>query len=364
MKTCDAVIIGGGLVGLMTARELIAAGMKVKLFDRSDTPHAASWAGGGILSPLQPWQEPEPVLRLAQWSQAVYARLANELAEVTGTDPGYRLSGMLMLDTSDPETIHHWADRYQQPIEVLTRGELRAAEPALSGSFESAILLPAVAQIRNPRLLRALISELGQRGVMLEYGRAVERLLIEARRCTGVMVDGERHAAEHVIICAGAWSSALLPDMPVLRPVKGQILAYRLPPDRLRHLVLHHLRYLIPRADGLVLAGSTLEEAGFDTAATAEAATSLQAHARQLLPELAGQAPSLHWTGLRPATSDGLPLIGRHADIAGLYLNTGHFRNGILLAPASARLLADLLLQREPVVPPAPYAPTRVLTQA
>lgn len=364
MKQQDVLIIGGGLIGLMMARELCMSALKVRLIDRAATPAAASWAAGGILSSLEPWHEPEPVLQLGQWSHAAYAQLAAELQRTTGIDPGYRVSGMLILPPFDRQRIQYWAKQYQQPLEELEQNALQVAEPALAEIFESALLLPAVAQIRNPRLLRALLTDLARRGMTLEFGRAASRLLLEQGRCVGALVAGERVYAEHVIVCAGVWSSDLLTDLPPLRPVKGQILAYHLPPDRLRHIVLRRLRYLIPRADGLILAGSTLEETGFDATATPEAAAVLHEHACQLLPELNNHEPSLHWTGLRPATADGLPLIGPHSDIAGLYLNTGHFRNGILLAPASARLLADILLGREAIVPPMPYAPERLLVNA
>lgn len=359
----NAIIIGAGLNGLLTARECAAAGLQVTLLDRQGQMRPASWAAGGILSPLEPWREPDAALALARAGQRIYPALVEALSGETGIDMGYTDSGMLFLEPADSAEIIYWAERNEQPWQLLEAVELARLEPALRREFSSGLKLSGIHQIRNPRLMKALLQSLQRAGIEIVSTGCIE-LLIREDQCQGVVVDGITYPADCVVVAAGAWSSRLLedlePSLPV-KPMRGQMIAYQAPPDTLSHIVLHQRRYLVPRQDGLILAGSTVEDAGFDTGTTPAAARDLHETATGLLPVLAGLAPEYHWSGLRPATADGLPFVGSHPTARGLYVNYGHFRNGVLQAPASARLLADIMLGRPCLLPPGPYSPERLI---
>lgn len=353
------IVIGAGLVGLMTARELALAGMRVTILDQTRDERSASWAAGGILSPLLPWREPPEVQLLADWSQAVYPDLISDLSNQTGIDPGYVVSGLLVLGERD-EVAEQWARESRRTLMRIDRAGIEQLQPDLSPRLEQGYWLPDIAQVRNPRLLAALRRSLQQQGVTMRDQACVQALHMNGTVCAGVELEQETLTADAVVICAGAWSNRLLPQ-PVItvQPVRGQMLAWQAQPGLLQRIVLHDGYYLIPRQDGLILAGSTMEDVGFDQRVTQSAAEQITAAARDLLPAIAGREYDHHWAGLRPATPDSVPYIGAHPGAKGLFVNTGHFRNGVLLAPAAARLLADLLLGRTPFVPAPPYAPGR-----
>jgi glycine oxidase len=356
----DCIIIGGGLIGMLTARELAAGGAAVTVLDRGRTGGEASWAGGGILSPLYPWRYADPVSELAAWSQARYPELAGELAEESGIDPQWTRSGLLMLGVEDADLAQAWAGRWGATLEPLDGSAVAACEPALSGSLAEGLWMPDVAQVRNPRLVQALRGSLERRGVRLREGVDVTGLVVSHGRVQGVDTEGGRLAAGAVLMAAGAWSPALLAEAGIgldVQPVRGQMILFRGSPGLLNRIVLDHGRYVIPRRDGRVLAGSTLEYVGFDKATTTAALDDLKAAAVGLVPALAQLPLERQWAGLRPGSPTGVPFIGAVDGIDGLYVNTGHFRNGVVLGPASARLAADLLLGRSPVVDPQPYKP-------
>jgi len=363
MTNADVIIVGAGLNGLLTARECRLAGLRVTIIDRSAAATPASWAAGGILSPLQPWREPEATLALARAGEALYPPLVEWLFAATGIDVGFFACGMLVLAPDNSDEITSWAKQNGENCLPLQADRLDAAEPAIAGGFSHGILLPDVHQIRNPRLLKALHQALARDEVSIVPAAGAVRLLIEGACCEGVAVDDVVYPADRVVLAAGAWSGQLLadiePQLP-LRPMRGQMLAYEADPGLLRHILLHRRHYLVPRQEGLILAGSTVEDVGYDTATTTDAAQDLRAMAGRLLPALAERTPAHHWAGLRPATADGLPYIGAHPAVTGLYLNYGHFRNGVLQAPASARLLADIMLDREPLLTADWYAPARL----
>jgi glycine oxidase len=212
--------------------------------------------------------------------------------------------------------------------------------------------------MRNPRLAQALRKSIENRGVVLYEHTAVKGLVLGENGVHGVLTDQGEFNADQVVIAGGAWSALLLEsigmNLPV-RPVRGQMILYRAEPGVVQCIVLSRDRYVIPRLDGRILVGSTLEDVGFEKATTRAAMQELEAEARRLIPVLANYPIEHHWAGLRPGSPQGIPYIMQHPRIAGLYINTGHFRNGVVLGPASARLLADILLQREPILDPAPY---------
>lgn len=355
----DFLVVGGGVIGMMTARELALAGARVMLLERGRLGLEASWAGGGIVSPLYPWRYPAPVTALAQAAQAAYPALAEALLAETGVDPEYFPCGMVMLDADDARDARAWADMQGQVLETVEAPALQQRLPGLGAEWRSGLWMPHIANIRNPRLLRALAASLPARGIGLRESAEVVGWEREGRRVVAALLgSGERVTADAFVVCGGAWSGRLLegvrPGLPV-RPVRGQMLIYKRAPGELPAIILGEGRYVIPRRDGHVLCGSTLEEAGFDTVPTAEAHASLRATAEKLWPALRGQEPFAQWAGLRPAAPNGIPFIGRLPEADNLWLNAGQYRNGLVLAPASARLLADQLLGRAPLADPRPY---------
>lgn len=353
----NAVIIGGGVMGMLTALELVRTGWRVTLLERRKTGQEASWAGGGIVSPLYPWRYPPAVTALAQQAQAAYPALADELHQASGIDPELTPCGMLMLDAEDVRDAVVWARRQQRELQLVAGRDLGRFGEGLE-RFDQGIWLPGIANIRNPRLLAALRETLRVKGVVLVEDQEADTWEQEQGRVLSVTtVQGRRFEADHFVVAAGAWSARLLAGQGggvAVRPIKGQMLLYHAP-GAVRHILMHQGHYLIPRRDGHVLCGSTLEDTGFDKGTSEEALRLLHQAASRLCPALAGLRPVRQWAGLRPASPNGIPYMGKAPGTANLWVSAGHYRNGLVLAPASARLLADLMSGRPPVVDPTPY---------
>lgn len=354
----NTLVIGGGIIGLLTARELARAGVRATLIEMGETGRESSWAGGGIISPLYPWRYADAVTALATWSQRDYPRLCGGLHQETGVDPELIQSGLLILDLEEREEAMAWAGRHQAEIQSLDTGQIQALEPELGPHPVGALLMPTVAQVRNPRLVKALRQSLDGRVDLREQEAALE-LLVEHGRARGVRTAKGEVLADQVVVCTGAWTAKLLEQLgrtPEIEPVRGQMILFLSRPGHIRHVTLYRDRYVIPRRDGHVLIGSTLEHAGFVKATTAEAKEALYRSAVELFPFLKRTPIEDHWVGLRPGSPSGIPYIGAYPGIDGIYLNAGHFRNGVVTGPASARLVADLMLGREPILDPTPYA--------
>ena len=353
------IIVGGGIIGMLTALELTSAGNQVILFERGETGRESSWAGGGIVSPLYPWRYPDSVTRLASWSQAVYPKLCTELTARTGIDPQYTCCGLLLVAADEAGAAQDWADRHHNRLSRIDRAEFQRLEPQAAHPPDAALWMPDVAQVRNPRIVRALRARIDQLGVEVRAGEKVLELVQAHGRCIGVRTDHDSCHADTVTVCAGAWSGDLLADLPAppaVHPIRGQMLLFRAEPGTISRMVLEEARYIIPRRDGRILFGSTLEDVGFAKQATAEAREELYAVATERFPVLKDLPVEAHWAGLRPSSPAGIPYVAGHPEIEGLFINSGHFRNGIVLGPASARLAADQVLGRPPILDPTPYA--------
>lgn len=356
----DILIIGGGISGLLTARELRLAGREVTIIDKSAIGRESSWAGGGILLPIYPWRQPAAISDLVMNSLEKYPHLNRELLESTGIDPEWTPCGMLICKNPDFDAATAWCqkrgiDHRPPPSEKLA---------GLTATLQNPLWLPEIAQIRNPRLLKSLRAYLLQVGVKFIENTEINRISLNKQFVAEIHTDLLNFAPQELIVTAGAWTANFfrdyLPDasqsLPI-QPVKGQMLLIDAPPDTLEHMVLDGDEYLIPRRDGKILAGSTVEDVGFDKSTTTKAKDKLYRFATTLLPTLKQYPVSHHWAGLRPGTPDGIPFIGRHPKLKNLSINVGHFRNGLVMGPASARLLADLILERPTAIDPTPYTP-------
>lgn len=360
----DVLVVGAGVIGLTTALALRRRGLAVAMVEAGAAARESSWAGAGVLTPMPPWRYPEPIWALSRRSLDLYPALAQELWARTGIDPELTLSGMLVLDPGELAAGEAWCQRNGRPARRLASA---AGGPGRGGADGEALLLPWVQQIRNPRFCRALVARLGQLGVTIHAHEPVTGWQLQGARVTGVRTARQLLTAGCCVLAAGAWSGELARPLGIevpVRPVRGQMLLLRLRPGQLGPIVMgRDGLYLVPRRDGRVLVGSTVETAGFDKTVTAPAREALWHFARERLPQASEADIEAQWAGLRPGSADGSPLLGAVAGRDGLLLSCGHYRNGLAMAPASAEAVADLLCGQVPAVDLRACAPGRFQRQ-
>jgi glycine oxidase len=355
----DITIIGGGVIGLLTAREFVKAGATVTVIEKNQLGQESSWAGGGILLPLYPWRQPQAISRLVMQSLKLYPELAAQLLNETGEDPEWTACGLLITKNPDVMAAIDWCCNNH----VTFFPSMPDGANALQTSPEHPLWLPNIAQIRNPRLVKSLRLDLLAKGVTLQEHCSLSDITIEQNRVTALNTSAGHIAVNELVITAGAWTGQLFQQFfpattvkaPNIAPVKGQMLLFEALPDTLPYMVLDGDQYLIPRRDGKILAGSTVETDDFNKTITPKARDKLSHFAIELLPTLKNFPIIRHWAGLRPGTEQGIPYISKHPDISNVSINAGHFRNGLAMGPASAQLLVDLVLNRRTVIAPGPY---------
>ncbi len=355
----DCCIIGGGIIGMMSAIELSTSGMHVTVLERGRAGTESSWAGGGILTPIYPWEYPTFITELGRWSQQQYVELSVYLQHRIGIDIERIVGGMIVLDADQASRATAWAAAEESVLSLITAEEMLTYAPRLAADLpQHGIWMPEAAHLRNPRLMTALRKLLPEIGVQLIEDCSAESIILQKHRVAGVATPTGDIACETVVVAAGCWSQDLLTRWigeSVIRPIRGQILLYECEHQLMAPIVVQDGNYVIPRKDGCVLVGSTLEDVGYDKSVTEAARTKLTAVAEKLVPELTPDRIVRQWSGLRPGSPQGAPLISQIHGVAGLFVNSGHYRNGILLGPGSAKLLADLVLERDPVVDPRPF---------
>ena len=349
----DFAVVGGGIIGLLLARRLAHAGANVTLFDRQSLGRESSWAGGGILSPLYPWRYPAALNQLVDWRSTNFQQLAQALWVETGIDSEVNCCGVNMLNASDENAALDWASHTEgakSGLQLMTVDALKAQEPLLGEhtGINSVLTLPHVGNVRNPRLLKALLKSLENTpNVTLKADCAVQSFIHQGSRVIGVNTSQGACYADESIVAAGAWSADLLKTLNVslpVYPVKGQMLLIKARPALLNSVILTGACYLIPRNDGRILIGSTVEQAAYDKTPTAAAKQQLLAAAYHVAPALARYPLEHHWAGLRPSSPEGIPFIGRLPEWQGISLCTGHFRNGVVTAPESVNRLVTQLI--------------------
>ncbi len=356
---CDCIVIGGGVIGLLTARELHKSGVDVLLIERGPLGGESSWAGGGIISPLYPWRYSDAVNTLAQASKTLYPGLVTELEDESGVDCELLSSGLLVADEGEIEKALSWSKQWSVDIQHITEQQVfQTIEPAVSSEIKQGLWMPDIKQVRNPKIVKALKGSFDYLNIAYLEHTMVENIITQSGRVAGVRTKDKKFSAEKVIVAGGAWSAGLVKDVQKVNvePVKGQMIMFKGEADLVRRIVLSQGHYIIPRRDGHVLAGSTLEKTGFDKTTTENALQELRDNAVDLIPALADLEIERQWAGLRPGTENGIPYICPAEEVRGLYVHAGHYRNGIVLGPASVQLMVELVLGRTPFCDAAPYA--------
>jgi glycine oxidase len=364
----DAIIVGGGAVGLSTARELALAGLSVLVLDRGNPQDAASWAAAGMIAPQSEADEPNPFFELCRSSARLYPEWTAQLQSESGVDPEFIRSGVLFVASSDQSlgALHcmvDWQTKAGLRAELLTPDAAQRMEPSLTLSLTGAAWLPDEAQVTPRKLLACLRRACSERGVEIRNGEEAVEIEREQRRAVAVRTSRDRIPAGHIVITSGVSSASLRgvsPAIPV-SPRKGQILSLSVKAPVFRRMVRWDA-YVVPRPGGELVVGATNEDAGYDRALTPAGIGGLLQNAQRLAASLSSAGIREMWTGLRPSSPDGFPVIGK-ADLEGLIYATAHYRNGILLAPLTAACVAALVTGRPSPVGLETCSPSRFRQQ-
>ena len=364
-KDVDVLIVGGGVIGLAIAREVARSGMSVRLLERGATGGEATGASAGMLAAQLEAHEPGPLLSLSLASRALYPDFLRALQGETGETVDLRREGALVvaLDEAEREALARSASAQRRmglDVKTLDAVEIRELEPLVSGDAHGGMHLPHEHTVDPRRLVEVLRRAAEAAGAEVRAGVEATCILMERGTARGARAaDGTEHRARETVVAAGAWAGALPAEgipVPPSEPVRGQMLCFAAP-GIVRHVVASEEVYLVPRSDGRLLAGSTMERAGFDRSVTAEGMARIAAAAIRLVPRLAAAAFHSAWAGLRPGTPDGLPVLGRAAP--GLLYACGHLRNGIVLTPLTAAIVARILRGEAPGTDLSPFDPRR-----
>jgi len=365
MKKFDVAIAGGGLIGGSIALELARAGLRVGVFDRQEPGQEASWAGAGILSPAPESASMIPLVPLAKASMGLYPEFVHMVEEISGQSAGFRPKGTLQAlfspdareELSTVIALHHGLGLKAEPLRAE---DARALEPALSEEMEAGVLRPDEASVDNRALTRAVLEAARQSGAQFFPSSGAEAIWREGGRCMGLNLKNEKIEAQWTVIAAGCFSANIegVAAYAPVRPAKGQMVALRADDLKIERVLWSEKIYLVPRNDGRILAGATVEYTGFEKGLTAGGLEKILAGAIELSPALAAARVEETWAGLRPDSPDHLPILGP-AGLDGLLIATGHFRNGILLTPITARLVREWVTQQRVSVDWDRFSPLR-----
>ncbi|MGH7880730.1 MAG: glycine oxidase ThiO, partial [Candidatus Binataceae bacterium] len=342
-----AIVIGGGIIGNSVAWRLAREGVAVTVLERGRAGQEASWAAAGMIAPQAEAQGPGPFFDLCVKARDVFAAKVEGLRSESGIDPEYDDAGILYVafdaaEQAELEERARWQSGAGGAVEELSGDEARRLEPGLAAEVVYAIHMPNDRRTDNRQLTRAYAAAAVARGAQIREGARVEGIIIQGGRATGVRIHGgEEVAADVVINAAGAWAGEIRgfeDDRVVIAPIRGQMLCF----EGLRALagpaVFSMHGYIVPRRDGRLLAGSTMEDAGYDKRVTLEGIEKISRGARKMMPALGGIAFREAWAGLRPATRDWMPVLGASPSVANVFYAAGHFRSGILLSALTGEI--------------------------
>lgn len=328
-------LIGGGLIGLYSAYALTQKGAQAIIIDQSTIGSECSTAAGGILSPLPPWNYPESLYEYLPAVSETYAQLAQQLQKDIQMDIEYQSCGMRIFCPQHELAIGaNWCQQHQTHHLI---------EP-------NSLYLPDVAQLNPSALVQAMHKKLIECGVEFMENTQVEACHVKQGQLQGINTSRGYLECETLLWTTGAWANRLSLQVgdinaPNVRPIKGQMITFACPDIALKEILYKDGHYLIPRKNGFIMAGSTLEDSGFDKSTTAAGLETLTQRSIQLIPELANASITAHWSGLRPYSDNNLPIVQAHSEVQGLYLNCGHHRYGICMAPYSAEKITQLILK-------------------
>jgi glycine oxidase len=366
-KSFDVTIAGGGLIGGAIALELALAGVRVAVFDQGAPGQEASWAGAGILSPAPESPAMIPVIPLGKASVALYPEFVSRVEEISGHDVGFRAKGgleaLFSRDTARELSTHvalqhGWGLR----AEAISAEDARQLEPALNPDVEAAVLRPDEASVDNRALTQAVLEAARKSGAEIFPYRKVQGIWREKDRCAGLQVENEKVSAKWTVVAAGCFSANIagVDAYAPVRPAKGQMISLRADQLKMERVLWSEKIYLVPRNDGRILAGATVEYVGFDKKVTAGGLRKILDGAIELAPHLAHAQVEETWAGLRPDSPDHLPILGP-AELDGLLIATGHFRSGILLTPITARLIREWITEQSVTMDWDRFSPLRFI---
>ncbi|HEX3279812.1 MAG TPA: glycine oxidase ThiO [Pyrinomonadaceae bacterium] len=367
-NSTEVAIIGGGVIGMAIARALAQRGVRdVLIVERSSLGAEASSAAAGMLAPQAEADSADEFFQLCCQSRDLYPAFAQTLREETGIDIELETTGTLYLafteeDERELKQRYDWQTSAGLEVENLSPGSARLFEPGISPNLRAALRFPLDNQVENRRLISALANANEALGVRVLTGASVDSLSIKRDRVSGIETSRGFITCEKVVIASGAWTNQVISEVlpnPRVEPVRGQMVSFDATLRIARHVIYSSRGYIVPRRDGRLLAGSTTEHAGFDKRVTAAGVQAIVASAVEIAPAVAALPLASTWAGLRPRAADGLPVLGPCAEIAGVFYATGHYRNGILLTPITADLLASAIVDDEVSPPLQIFSPDR-----
>lgn len=348
-------IIGSGIMGMLTAHELLKKGYQVHLFDQGLAGQESTWAGGGIISPLFPWRYDDAVTRLSLLSQRIYADTIDSLRAYADIDPEYRQSGLLMMQCDDLDEAQAWAQKFN--VDYEQNKLIDKDFPHLNPDFNEALWMPQIHQIRNPRFAKLAKQSLIEQGATFHEHTPITKISCTNNSIKGIYSHQQFFESDLCLVCTGAWTGDLVAQLlseheheVKIQPVHGQMLLLNSEKRFFNEIILNDGRYIIPRKDGRTLVGSTTEMIGFKKQTSASIKQELLDYAGTLIPQLKQAKVEHHWSGLRPGSVKGIPTMSQHPDINNLFINAGHYRNGLVTSAASALLMSQVICRETPSI--------------
>jgi glycine oxidase len=364
VQSPDVIVVGAGIIGCSVAHELARRSLRVMVLDRQEPGKEASWAAAGMLTPAAESSEAQPLVPFANASMALYPQFIEQIEGTSGMPAGYRRDGALEVFFGEgaEEHLREWLARLRSAgfkPQTLSAAELRAMEPALAADAAAGAVLPDEGSVDNRLLTKAVAKAAEREGVVFHVDEEVVRVLCSGGRATAVETRRQRFAARHVVVAAGCFTAQIegMERYAPTIPARGQMAALRPSSMPVRHVV-RGPSYLVPRGDGRLLVGATVEHTGFEKVTTAAGIGRLLSDAVRMVPSLSTAPIVETWCGLRPDTPDHLPILGP-SDVEGLWFATGHYRNGILLAPATAQALGEWIAEGKTTLPVEAFSAMR-----